>query len=156
MLVACVAGALAWRAPGLAYVDLNWDESLYRLVADALLAGHPPYGLVWDRKPVGLFVLVALVQALLGPGAAPLHLAASVSVGLGGWLLAVVARAMLPRLALAGPVAALLWIVFAGRNGGTGMNAELFFVPLNLAGLVLLLRGARRRWRGCCSGRRSR
>ena len=142
MLAACVAGAVLWRAPWLVFTELNWDESLYRLIGDALLHGHAPYAAIWDRKPAGLFVLVALVQAVAGPGALALHLAAAVAVGLGAWCLAGIARVLLPGLALAGPVAAVLWIVYADRSGGTGANAELFFVPLNLAGFWLML-GAR-------------
>lgn len=140
MLLAWVVGAVLWRAPSLFYTDLNWDESLYRLVGGALLHGHAPYGEIWDRKPPGLFVLVAAVQAVLGPSAAALHVAGAVAVGLGGWLLAAIARRLLPRLPVAGPVAGVLWLALVGRDGGAGVNAELFFVPLNLAGLWLLLR----------------
>ena len=45
---------------------INWDESLYLLMASSILDGHIPYSVVWDIKPPGIYVLFSLAQILFG------------------------------------------------------------------------------------------
>lgn len=135
-----LAVALLHRAPGLLFHDLNMDEELYRLMAASLLEGHAPYRAVWDRKPVGTFVLLAMQEAVLGGSLAAFRLATNAAVALAAWLLALAARRLFPGLPGIGPAAGLLLIAFSVANGGQGMNTELLFVPLGLAGLLLLFR----------------
>ncbi len=61
---------LALLLRGLTFGDpaLHVDEQFYLLVGDRLLHGSLPYVDIWDRKPVGLFVLYAAIRALGGEG----------------------------------------------------------------------------------------
>ena len=134
-----MVAALAWRAPSLLFSELNWDEQLYGLVADGLLRGVLPYDALWDRKPVGLFLLLAPVRWLGGEGALALRVAGGLALGAGAWSLAAITLRLMPGARAAAAAAGVLWMVYAGRADGAGVNAELLFVPLNLAGLCLLL-----------------
>jgi hypothetical protein len=142
LLLLFVGLAVLHRAPALLFHDLNMDEELYRLIGGALARGEAPYLGLWDRKPVGIFLLVAGIEIAFGPTLAAFRLATAAAVALGAWLLALAVRRLLPDLPGAGVAAGLLAILFSIGNGGQGMNAELFFTPLGLAGLVLALRAA--------------
>ena len=50
----------------LGYPLIHIDEQFYLLVGDGMLSGSLPYVDVWDRSPIGLFVIYAL--AALGAG----------------------------------------------------------------------------------------
>jgi hypothetical protein len=134
-----LAVALAFRAPTLLYSELNWDEHLYRLIADSLLRGHVPYTEIWDRKPVGIFVIIAALQAAFGSSILALRIATSVAVAAAAILLTTVGRRLFPRSPTIGVIAGFFFIFYTMRNGGEGANTELFFIPLHLMGLCLLL-----------------
>jgi hypothetical protein len=139
LLLGMLAMATVWRAPSLPFQELNWDEALYRLMADSIVAGHLPGEVIWDRKPAGLFALLALLRGLAGGSAIGLRIAVGLAVGAGGWFLAAITGRLVPERRSAGALAGLLWIVHSRLNGGDGVNAELLFVPLNLAGGWVLL-----------------
>lgn len=143
LLVLYAAVALGFRAPGLLSYDLNMDESLYRLIGRSLAEGHAPYTEFWDRKPVGTFLITALIHLGFGDSLAAFRLVTSLFVAATAWLLALVGRRLFPTMPAAGVIAGFLYIVWSVRNGGEGTNTELFFAPLGLAGLLCLLRAAR-------------
>ena len=63
--------ALLFRAPSFGnpvVVGDEGDEQFYLLVGDRMLHGLLPYVDVWDRKPVGLFLLYAATRLLGGEG----------------------------------------------------------------------------------------
>ena len=67
-LVFCLALALLLRALSFNVDGLDWDESLYIVMAEQWLHGGLPYGTVWDQHPVGLPALFAVAQWLIGDG----------------------------------------------------------------------------------------
>ena len=132
--------ALIFRLPTLLYSELNLDESLYQLMAHSLLAGHAPYLQIWDRKPVGVFIVFAAIQAVAGDSVIALRIATSLAIGLGAFFLAQIGRVLFPAAPRIGSVAGALFLIYSMRNGGQGANAEHFFVPLDLAAGWLVLR----------------
>ena len=145
LLAGMVLLALLWRAPGLLQTDLNLDESLYRLIGGDLAAGTAPYVGLWDRKPVGSFLIIAGIDRAFGPGLLAFRAAGAACVGLSGWLLALAGRRLFPDLPLLGPLAGVLYVLFSIGNGGAGTNTEHYLTPLGLIGFCLLLAGAARR-----------
>lgn len=139
LLAGFIGLSLAIRLPFAFYADLNWDEALYRMMADSVLRGQPPYVEIWDRKPVGMFLILATVQAAFGDGILALRIATAVSVGIGSYFLAAIGRTILSSAPAVGITAGCLYLFYSTRNGGDGTNAELFFEPLCLAGFWLLL-----------------
>jgi hypothetical protein len=60
--------ALLLRAATLGYPVIHIDEQFYLLVGDRMLHGAVPFVDIWDRKPVGLFLLFAAMRMLGGDG----------------------------------------------------------------------------------------
>jgi hypothetical protein len=127
LLVAIVARLLTFGNP-----VVHVDESFYFTTARAMLDGALPYVDIWDRKPIGLFLLYLP--------------AAAFGVPLGIWvyqamaLAAVVATAAMiarfadrcgwQRGAMAGAVAYILWLDLLGGAGG---QAPVFYNLLMIA-----------------------
>ncbi len=142
-----LAAALVARAPGLLHVELNWDEALYWMIAGEVAQGHAPYTATWDRKPPGLFLLLAVPRGLFGESMLVLRLATVAAVAASALALCHIARRLLPQLPAAGVVAGLVYAGFTTRTGGEGTNAELLLAPFALWGIVLAFSSAQRdRW----------
>ncbi|MEG3149065.1 hypothetical protein U1769_04125 [Sphingomonas sp. ZT3P38] len=132
VLVAIVARALTFGNP-----IVHVDEEFYFVAARAWIHGALPYVDVWDRKPVGLFLIYVPAAALglpLGTWAyQALALASLVGTAL---LIARLAdRAGWGRGALAGALAYVLWVDFVDGQGG---QAPIFY-NLLMAGAATLI-----------------
>ncbi|HZU64033.1 MAG TPA: glycosyltransferase family 39 protein [Novosphingobium sp.] len=60
--------ALLLRGATLGYPMIHIDEQFYLLVGDRMLHGQLPYIDIWDRKPIGLFLLYGAIRLLGGEG----------------------------------------------------------------------------------------
>jgi hypothetical protein len=95
------------------------DEQFYLLVGGRILHGAIPYVDIWDRKPIGLFLLFAGFRALGGSGVLTYQIGALVSVWATALLLFAMARRIAPPGgALVGAVLYVLWLDLAGGEGG--------------------------------------
>jgi len=65
---AYLAVGLVLRGATLGYPAIHIDEQFYLLVGDRMLHGAVPFVDIWDRKPVGLFLLFAAIRLLGGDG----------------------------------------------------------------------------------------
>jgi thiamine transporter ThiT len=115
----------------------NWDESLYLLMARSVLDGHTLYTEIWDHKPPGIFYLFALAQLVFGRTVLSIRLAAWLAVTASSVLLFLIGRRL--RSPTTGVVAGLLYAVFSLNDGGVASNVELFFTPLLLLALLLVV-----------------
>lgn len=132
LLVAIIARAATFGNP-----IVHVDESFYFVTARAMLDGALPYVDVWDRKPIGLFLLYTP--------------AAAFGVPLGIWayqamaLAAVVATALLiARLAdragwrRGAPTGAIAYIVWLDLLEGQGGQAPVFYNLLMVGAAALI------------------
>lgn len=116
---------------------IDQDESLYLLMARSLLEGNPPYSMVWDNKPPGVYYLFAIALFVLGKSI--------VSIRILGWIAVSVSCYLLYRLGIVladgedsvGILAGLLFAVFSLNNGGLASNTEIFFIPFIIAAFLL-------------------
>jgi len=131
--------ALVLRAPALLHVELNWDEALYWQIGGELLKGHAPYTGTWDRKPPGLFAVLAAIQAVAGDGIVALRLGTAAMVVASALALRAIAQHLLPGLPHACTAAGLIYIAGSMRGVGDGTNAELLLAPFALWGIALAL-----------------
>ncbi|MBB4857444.1 hypothetical protein HNO88_000751 [Novosphingobium chloroacetimidivorans] len=136
LLFTLVALVTRWRVFGDPIIT-GVDEQFYVLVANRMLDGALPYVDIWDRKPIGLFLIYA-AGALFGDVLLGSQIIA---------LLAVVGTAfILYRLALrvASPFAAvmvgLIYIVFLTLAGGEGGQAPVYYNLLVVAAIATYLR----------------
>jgi hypothetical protein len=125
-----LAAALISRLPTFFISVLDWDESLYFLVAAQWRAGNLPYTTIWDNKPIGIYAIFALFQAVLGERIAAIRIATVLCI-------AVTAFAVFRIVLLVPAVDARLrrrCAVFAGfafiiaslSNDGLAANTEIF------------------------------
>lgn len=132
LLVAIVARAITFGDP-----VVHVDEEFYFTTAYAWLHGATPYIDVWDRKPIGLFILY-LPAALFGLKAGIWAYQAMALASLVGtaWLIARFAeRAGWGRGALAGALVYVLWVDFVDGQGG---QAPVFYNLLVIGAAALI------------------
>ena len=127
-----ILAALVLRGLDLGNPVIHVDEEFYFVTARAMAHGALPYVDVWDRKPIGLFLLY--LPAAMLPwkwGVVVYQLMASASAVTTAWLVARLAeRAGWRRGATVAGVAYLVWLDLLGGVGG---QAPVFF-NLLLAG----------------------
>ena len=90
----CVA--LLLRGLTLGSPALHIDEQFYLLVGDRLLHGALPYVDIWDRKPIGLFILFAAIRLLGGTGILQYQVAAMACAAATALTVNRIARAIAP------------------------------------------------------------
>ncbi|WP_420139629.1 ArnT family glycosyltransferase [Sphingomonas sp.] len=113
------------------------DEQLYLLIGDRMLHGAVPFVDIWDRKPLGIFLLYAAIRMLGGVGIIQYQIVATIFAGLTAFLIGVMALRMASwRGAVIAATAYLIWlIVFDGSGGQTPVFYNL---PVAGAGLLVL------------------
>lgn len=112
---------------------IDWDESVYALVAQQWLAGHIPHETVYDHKPAGLFAIFALFMLVFGETVLAIRMIPVVFAAATAALLARIAFATLGRDRSAAALAAALYGLLTLANGGLASNTEMlvnFFVVL--------------------------
>lgn len=133
-----MAFAVLLRAADYGNPVIHVDEQYYLLVGDRLLHGALPYVDVWDRKPVGLFLLYALFAAAPGDGIVTYQLAATLFAGLTALVVFKAAQATGANRvgALAAAAAYLIWLSLLGGRGG---QAPVFYnLPVAIAALLAI------------------
>ncbi|WP_267394731.1 MULTISPECIES: hypothetical protein [unclassified Sphingomonas] len=143
LLVALAARAITFGNP-----VLHVDEEFYYFVGNAMWHGALPFVDVWDRKPVGLFLLYAVPAALGYPAGIWTYQAlALASVVFTALMIARLAtRAGFARGATLAAIAYILWLDLLGGQGG---QAPVFYNSLMILAAALILRGGR--WRGAAA-----
>jgi len=121
LLLIAFAAALATRAWLFGDPVIQVDEQFYLLAGDRVLQGAIPYVDIWDRKPVGIFLLYAAIRLLGGEGIYQYQLAATFAAGLTAYLIAIMAlRLTNVRGAAMAAITYPLWLlIFDGAGGQT-------------------------------------
>ena len=143
-----VVAAVATRLITFGNPILYTDEEFYFAVGRAMTNGALPFIDIWDRKPIGLFLVYAAPAALPGPWGIWLYQAMALSC-------AATTALIIARLAdaagwtrggtLAG-IAYLAWITVAGGQGG--QSPVFYNLAMALAALLTVDRGSAAAWRG--------
>ena len=118
---------------------VNMDEQFYLFVGERMWQGELPYVDIWDRKPVGLFLIYALAVGLFPNPVIGYQLLATLAVVLTAQLIFTVARRLTsfsPALAAAAAYPAWL-LVF----GGIGGQSPVFYnLPMAIAAVWTMAR----------------
>ena len=134
-LVLLVA-ALVIRAPFLGDPNLHLDEIFYLQVGDLMWKGALPYVDVWDRKPVGLFLLYGSIRLLGGDGIVQYQLVATAFASATAFVIAQIARRM-GVSAFGACAAGIVYLAGLSASGGFGGQSPVFY-NLLVAGAALL------------------
>jgi hypothetical protein len=135
---AIVIVALLARAITLGNPVLHVDESFYFTAASAMLDGALAYVDIWDRKPVGLF-LIYLLPAMAGPeaGIYAYQALAMLSVVATALLIRQIARAAgWDKGGLPAALAYILWLNLAEGQGG--QSPVFYNLPMALAAFHII------------------
>ncbi|URW75938.1 hypothetical protein M9980_01525 [Sphingomonas donggukensis] len=121
-----LAVAVALRIADFGNPIIHVDEQYYLLVGERLLDGAVPYIDVWDRKPVGLFLLYAGAAALPGDDILGYQLLATLFAALTALVVASGAKTVGASRtgAIAAGIAYLVWLPLLGGRGG---QAPVFY-----------------------------
>jgi hypothetical protein len=140
VILAFLVVAILIRWPTFDHPLLHMDENFYLLVGDRMVnAGAWPYVDIWDRKPVGLFVLFAGFRLLGGDGFIQYQAAALIAVAATAFFLYRLAvRSIGHWSAFAAGVFYLAGLTFFGGYGG---QAPVFFNGLIAAAVLCLVHG---------------
>lgn len=119
-LAILVAVAIATRLITLGNPILYTDEEFYFAAGRAMIDGALPFVDIWDRKPIGVFLLYAVPGAL--PFAAGIWLYQAMALACAAATAVIVARladvAGWTRGGTLAGIAYLVWITIAGGQGG--------------------------------------
>ena len=120
--------ALFFRLIAFPQAVIDWDESVYLLMARSMLQGHMPYTAVWDHKPPGVYVLFLLAQVLFGQSILSIRILAVLAVTASCFLLYLYGRNVLGSRRI-GLLAGLFYAIFSPaewRNGHPHRNSDDF------------------------------
>ena len=133
LITAC---ALVVRLPYFGDANADIDEQLYSLIGNAMLHGQLPFVDLWDRKPLGLFLLYALAHGVGGPGPLAYQLLATGFAIIGALLTRHLALLLVDRAIATGM--AVLYLLLMPIYGSHSGQSEIFHVPAMLAMAVLV------------------
>ncbi|MEQ7874356.1 hypothetical protein ABDK56_10175 [Sphingomonas sp. ASV193] len=135
-----VAVAVRWRTFGNPVV--GFDEQFYLVVGDRMVHGDLPFVTIFDRKPIGLFLIYAGARLLGGEGTIEAQMVALGFVWATALLIWRFARRSGGEFGgLAAAIAYLVWLVFVEGEGG---QAPVFFNLPMVAAALLVERAWRR------------
>lgn len=134
-----LAWAVAVRCRDFGNPIIHVDEQYYLLVGDRMLHGALPYIDLWDRKPVGLFLIFAAIRLLPGDGILAYQLVATLCTALTAWLVAA-AGIRLGANRAAALVAGAAYILWLSLLSGRGGQSPVFYNLFVAAAGVLTLR----------------
>lgn len=111
--------AIATRCVVFGNPVIQIDEQFYLLVGDRIWHGWLPYVDIWDRKPIGLFLIYAAIRALGGDGIYQYQFIATLAAAATAFVLYRIASTIAPRWAAVGSGGAyLLYLLIFNGIGG--------------------------------------
>ncbi|MGL5508276.1 MAG: ArnT family glycosyltransferase, partial [Microcoleaceae cyanobacterium] len=117
---------------------IDRDESLYLLIAESWLNGNPPYTEIWDNKPPGIFLLLAIAFQIFGEPIFAMRFLAIISVTFTCYFLYLIGKNIDDHQGkYIGLLAGILYSIYSLNNGGTATNGEIIFAPFVTAGMAI-------------------
>ena len=118
-ILALLAVAIVTRAAVFGNAAYSGDDQYYLLVGKAIDHGQLPYVDIWDRKPIGLFLIYAAIARLGGSGVEQYQLVAGLFAVATAWVVTRLASRIANRQGalLAGIVYLATLVPFGGQGG---------------------------------------
>jgi len=143
--LALFLAVLITRLPTFFRSVMDWDESLYFLMAEQWRAGHLPYTAIWDNKPIGIYGVFALFQSWLGDDIISIRIAAVLFISVTAFAIFKIALAI-PVNRGWSPVAAALfasaaYVICSLTNDGLSANTEIFMACFTVLAVLSALSG---------------
>ena len=134
-ILALLAVAIVTRAAVFGNPLLHVDDQYYLLVGKAINHGQLPYVDIWDRKPIGLFLIYAAITRLGGSGVEEYQLVAGLFAVATAWVVTRLASRIANRQGalLAGIVYLATLVPFGGQGGQSPVFYNLFIAGAALS-----------------------
>ncbi len=143
-LMVLIAVAVAARAATFGNPLVHVDEDFYFTAARLIANGAVPYVDVWDRKPIGLFLLYLLPASLpLGWGIIAYQLMALAAVVITAWF--VIRLATVAGWGRGATYAGILYVLWLNLADGQGGQAPILYNPMVAGAAWLIVTNTRRR-----------
>ena len=130
ILLALLAVALFTRSSHIGDPAVHLDEEFYLLVGDRMWHGALPYVDIWDRKPIGLFLIYAALRPFSTDGIVAYQIGALLFAALTAFFIVLIARRLATATGafLAGAAYLLYLPLLGGAGGQTPVFYNLFLV----------------------------
>jgi 4-amino-4-deoxy-L-arabinose transferase-like glycosyltransferase len=136
VFVIALLALILLRLPGFFRGVLDWDESLYVLIAQQWLAGHLPYTTIWDNKPPGIYAIFAVFIGLLHNPILAIRLATVSFAAITATALHRLGLVILPGAPRLAALAAAAFIIASLSNDGLSANTELFMETFSVLAIL--------------------
>lgn len=130
--------AVILRFPAYGDPDVSLDEQFYLVVADRMLHGALPYVDIWDRKPIGLFLIYAATRLLGGEGFIQYQIVAALFAGATAGFIWLIGRRSANNLA--GWLCGLTYLFWLNLFSGSAGQSPVFYNLLMAAAAWLAFR----------------
>ena len=130
--------ALLTRIAKLGDPTITGDEQFYLLVGDRMWQGALPFVDIWDRKPIGLFLLYALFRPFSTDGVLAYQVAALLFAAATAFVLAQIATRLVNPVAAT--IAGALYLVYLPIMGGAGGQSPVFYNLFTAVAALLVIR----------------
>jgi 4-amino-4-deoxy-L-arabinose transferase-like glycosyltransferase len=122
---------------------VDWDESLYLLIARTVLEGNAPYTAIWNNTPPGIYFIFAPVLFVFPRSIPAIRALTCVVVSLTAFLLYRLGIALNRGDHAIGLTAGALYVLYSSSPamGGLASNGEIFFNFFTVCGLLTLRTG---------------
>ncbi len=118
---------------------IDRDESLYLLVAKAWSEGNPPYTVIWDNKPPGIYALFLIAISILGHSVLSIRILACLFVAITCSFIYKIGSLIENNGRGIGLLSGGLYAIATLSNGGMASNTEIFFATFVVIALYLFL-----------------
>lgn len=106
---------------------IDWDESLYLLVAKAWQEGNPPYTTIWDNKPPGIYAIFLIAISVFGHSVLSIRIMACLFVAITCFFLYKIGSLIERNGRGIGLLSGGLYAFVILGNEGMASNTEIFF-----------------------------
>ncbi|MET0361586.1 MAG: hypothetical protein ABW048_07530, partial [Sphingobium sp.] len=137
-----ILAALVMRGIFLGNPHMDVDEQFYLLTGGRMLDGAVPFVDIWDRKPIGLFLIFAFAN-LFGNGVLAYEVMALLSVAATGIIICAMARRYADRWSAL--LAGVGYVVVVNLLDGAGGQSPVYYNLLIAASAFLVQRQLRSR-----------
>ncbi len=139
--VALFLVALITRLPTFFRSVMDWDESLYFLMAEQWRAGHLPYTAIWDNKPIGIYGVFALFQSWFGDNIFSIRIASVLFITVAAFAIfkIVLKIPAARRRVQVGIFASLAYVICSLTNDGLSANTEIFMACFTVLAVLSAL-----------------
>ena len=134
-----ILGVICPRLPTINFDVLNVDEAVYLLVGRAWRMGALPYVDIVDRKPLGLFFINAVADALFWDPIVGARIIGVAATLLAAWLIMMFAQRFMRLGPMTAMACGLLYSTYGLLFGGDAVEAPIYSAPFLVGAAILIM-----------------